>query len=1068
VEAVIDRNKLLGYNEKVSKLKFALIDAKNDAEKTQRALASFLNNYLQTVKFQKNSIDAQNFYFSRRMVNDFLAIVAKYNTLDSKTIDSYVNNAIKSLDLSDYFIDGVKVKQLSKKLTKAFDEILSSIEKKESSAKKKTETKDESTSSSPEPSASKSSKSEKFNQSKYVKDNPYKTDWSSAFDAINEHIKNNVFKPLNVAVNEKIFSFSTTAGIAVKTKAKTSLLRNFFTKVWNPKVSDIIDPVKTWQDKITTGYFVKAKDIVKNHAKKFFKALDDYFPVLLLAKFLKFSFIISKFAFKLASRITHIAVKVVLKSVSFAASTIKTITGYAVKIGSKTISVLSKIVKRIATFSVVKFSFKMILTFLKSYVGAYLFGYFVGTLYSHMKGILEFAKGVYTKISEYFTTVKDWTKEHVYDPYIDKVLGWLEGKAEDSNFYLTQISNVFNDPEINSFAEKAKEIANLFALQNKKGETFYSKEIVSKIAIVEDGIRALEDFDLSSFLVVQGGRMLGGIAGARLGAVMGQALIPIPVVGAVIGSLLGGWAGDKLGGVIGKMITARSPFKNVESEEDPIEKYVREQIGYESDVRREAIFGSGTTTAPHLALLKTLGKKAERGEDWKVILGSNEAKDLKRFGIDVEAQFSGENAREDLALFSKIGERLSYSKLLDETRATLKEFTELIDKGDEFSPRGFLNRKSIEKYGKLKNYGETEATLSDKSLHFHSGPLYNPYWLKTFRNMLVIKKLRELQTNKINPNEFVAFMEKVSGNIDQEEFNRLIDGFYVDFVGEKTPAKVLLYGSYFKAGGELNTESLTSLSNSPLVAVAHGAKAFRVDDVDALKSDTIVKNAMKDMFAFVPIDKSSWYRAFVGRLKEQDFSQIFNENLEPPTASDIPGFKDMFDKVTQEMQIAGQTGLENINADDIAFRLAPYLGTTGTVDETMIRASILQALEKGGQGRNNYLFDELLRPLQQAINNIGPSANQEEMSKALEEQLAESAESDGLRMTLRQYQEFAKNNNEFYVNVLIPALREMIEKEEDQTKKQYLINILKLNSYSGSSYSGSPLDGSIQPNAGVE
>lgn len=111
------------------------------------------------------------------------------------------------------------------------------------------------------------------------------------------------------------------------------------------------------------------------------------------------------------------------------------------------------------------------------------------------------------------------------------------------------------------------------------------------------------------------GKAVGGSGGAlaagMVGAGIGQALIPIPILGAVVGGLVGGFIGDKIGGVVGEKIgEAISEDKPVIQEEklDNIEKETQRQKEL-ADKMLEEIHNS---VVPFTSSLKT-GKNDLQG-----------------------------------------------------------------------------------------------------------------------------------------------------------------------------------------------------------------------------------------------------------------------------------------------------------------------------------------------------------------------------------------------------------------------------------------------------------------------
>ena len=1019
----IDQNKLTNYTEIVSRLKFAIKESSADQNKTISALMKFLSDYLETTKYQKEALDAQNFYFSKKLTESFIEIVRQNASLNSSTINKYVKTALDKLSLSDFFIDKNDVESLTKKISDSLKEILDAFQEKEN--KKEKESK---------PAIS------SVYIDKRVKKEIKKIDFISGLTTISAFIENNVFKNIQKAILDKKFTFASPY-TAEKIKPKTNFLKDFTTKIWNPKISDLNRPFRNFERYMTYRLASKAKDEIKKAFNRFNGFLNTLFPFFIIGSVVKLGKTITKFSFAIASKITNIAVKTIFGTFSFVLSSIKRITGFATKIGTKTISVLAKVVKKISSFGLVKFTAKMLFGFMKSYVGAYLFGYAVGFLYGRIKGLIDFVKTVFEKVTKYFSDTKEWAEREIYDPYIKPIVEWFANRASEANFTIQQVESVFNDERFDGMSEKLKHALDLFTLQDSSGRRFTTQEINRRINGVEEALDMLSDFDLSNFLINAGGRMLGGIAGAKIGAIIGQALIPIPVLGGVIGALAGGWAGDALGGVIGKMITARSPYENVSSEESAIDEYIRTQLGYVSDIRREAMYGD-MTAAPHMALLQQLGKMASRGTDISKILKSKEAKRLKQYGIDVEMSFGdGAGLRENLALFSDISKKLSYSKIVNEIRETVTNFQNVLDiNGKEKPdyepgnyksvPRGALTIGTLKKYG--KGYKTTEITLGDKTLPFPSyNNKFNPYWFKIFRNIVILNKLRDLQENRISIEDFVKTIKSISGsNVDLANFVTQIEGLEVKISDKNYDAKEVLFGTYFGKGTPLYEQE------------KNGAR-------DAIFNRPGYLGLFNNLIAFFPQDLD-WH-IFSKRLMEpQNYTALITGNVSQIDRSAEFGesFSETYDRILREMVDRGQIeDVGNISKEDIAFRLSyqkidpqTFENMSSDLQERLLRSTIENAIT----GNVGTLTEDLLKPVQDALSSISKSLSGSDFRSAFEQALKSMSQSNTLKMTLAEYQQLSSKNDKFYQETLIPALRDIINNEKDLTKRNELIAIFNL------------------------
>lgn len=738
----IDKNKLEHYNEKVSKAKFAILfkSLSNDQKETLNKLVAFLKEYLGNAKYQKQSIDAQNFYFSKRHVENIIEIFKDNASISDKTISTYISTALKDSALDDFMFSKSDVQTLEKKIKNALQSILDKVV----DDKKDTET----------PEKEKSQTIVAGEISKYVKENIYIPKLNLGKTVLG-FLNKNVFLNLANAINSKKFEF---AGPDKISKNLFKKRFTFFTKIWNPTVADIKRPFRRFEIQVTRGFVYKAKKQVRRFAKNVTGFFNLLFPVVILAKVLKYGIGFVKFGVKAITKSIKFVYKTVSKAISFAVSSVKFVVRTAIRTGVGAIKLLTKTLKKVGALKLIKLSSRLLLGFFRTHAGAYLLGFIVGTIVRKLSGILDLLKSIKDGALTIFGNVSNFINEHIM-PYLDPILTGIKNLIDAISFYGDEIYKSFNDEKENGLVAQLDSIVtNLMPTHPDFNPDVIGMKLERYQIWIEE---VFSSANLKGIIIDGalrfGGAMLGSLVGAHLGSALGNVIFPGigGIAGGIIGSMLGGMGGEWLGKQLGDLIKENAGFTEVQSSESRLQKYLRQTVGARNLYEFEK-YGSAGNAA--FSALRNLGNIAYEETD---LLNSPQVKQLQRYGFNIRGYISNstvsnEQKRQTLSQLNNIG-NLSYYNVLAEINETFSEITNILNSHNSLD-------KGIMWVGDVKNKKFiTNLYLgNDQKLDLnrfigteHNGAPFNPYWYKISRAIAINNLVSNLLFRKIDPINFI-------------------------------------------------------------------------------------------------------------------------------------------------------------------------------------------------------------------------------------------------------------------------------------------------------------------------
>lgn len=760
----IDKNKLEHYNEKVSKAKFAILfkSLSNDQKETLNKLVAFLKEYLGNAKYQKQSIDAQNFYFSKKHVENIIEIFKDNASISDKTISTYISTALKDSALDDFMFSKSDVQTLEKKIKNALQSILDKVV----DDKKDTETSEK----------EKSPTVVAGEISKYVKESLYIPKLNLGKTVLG-FLNKNVFLNLANAINSKKFEFAGPDKIS-KNLFKRRL--TFFTKIWNPTVADIKHPFRRFEIQVTRGFVYKAKKQVRRFAKNVTGFFSILFPVVILAKVLKYGIGFVKFGVKAITKSIKFVYKTVSKAISFAVSSVKFVVRTAIRTGVGAIKLLTKTLKKVGSLKLIKLSSRLLLGFFRTHAGAYLLGFIVGTIVRKLSGILDLLKSIKDGALTIFGNVSNFINEHIM-PYLDPILTGIKNLIDAISFYGDEIYKSFNDEKENGLVAQLDTIfTNAMPTHSDFDPTVISMKLQRYQMWIEDVFSNvnLKDIFIEGAATVGSG-MLGSLVGAKLGAALGTMIFPGigTLAGGIIGSLLGGMGGEWLGKQLADLIKENAAYTKIKSAESPLQKYLRSTVGA-SSIREQEYFGN-VSTAPHLSLLRELGNVASERADFE---NSKEFSLLKQHGIDLSKtyqEYKNKNKigefREILSQFKYI-DNLGYYSILNEINNSISRLDELFNNTDH---KGYIFANDLKQTDFISS-----LSLSSDPLNFSgktNNKKFNPFWFKIIRGYELNDLINDLRLNRITPTEFIekykklndpsTFKSKIKISIDGQNVN---------------------------------------------------------------------------------------------------------------------------------------------------------------------------------------------------------------------------------------------------------------------------------------------------------
>lgn len=760
----IDKNKLEHYNEKVSKAKFAILfkSLSNDQKETLNKLVAFLKEYLGNAKYQKQSIDAQNFYFSKKHVENIIEIFKDNASISDKTISTYISTALKDSALDDFMFSKSDVQTLEKKIKNALQSILDKVV----DDKKDAETSEKEKSPTVAPGEI----------STYVKESIYIPKLNLGKTVLG-FLNKNVFLNLTNAINSKKFEF---AGPDKISKNLFKRRFTFFTKIWNPTVADIKHPFRRFEIQVTRGFVYKAKKQVRRFAKNVTGFFNILFPVVILAKVLKYGIGFVKFGVKAITKSIKFVYKTVSKAISFAVSSVKFVVRTAIRTGVGAIKLLTKTLKKVGALKLIKLSSRLLLGFFRTHAGAYLLGFIVGTIVRKLSGILDLLKSIKDGALTIFGNVSNFINKHIM-PYLDPILTGIKNLIDAISFYGDEIYKSFNDEKENGLAAQLDTIfTNAMPTHSDFDPTVISRKLQRYQMWIEDVFSNvnLKDIFIEGAATVGSG-MLGSLVGAKLGAALGTMIFPGigTLAGGIIGSLLGGMGGEWLGKQLADLIKENAAYTKIKSAESPLQKYLRSTVGA-SSIREQEYFGN-VSTAPHLSLLRELGNVALERADFE---NSKEFSLLKQHGIDLSKtyqEYKNKNKigefREILSQFKYI-DNLGYYSILNEVNNSISRLDELFNNTDH---KGYIFANDLKQTDFISS-----LTLSSDPLNFSgktNNKKFNPFWFKIIRGYELNNLINELRLNRITPTEFIekykklndpsTFKSKIKISIDGQNVN---------------------------------------------------------------------------------------------------------------------------------------------------------------------------------------------------------------------------------------------------------------------------------------------------------
>lgn len=1054
---VVNRNTLNRYEESVSALKLAMRDSSSKSDKAIAALREFLLDWLGNEKRQQNAIDAENYYFSKKMAEQAIAIFKDNATVSSKNISTYVKNAMASIDLDDFLFSKKDVEAFEKKVRSELQSIIDSIEEKKDGSKSESE-------------SDKSAIEKTISET--VKKNLHIAPVDQFLYIIPNFLEKNVFSNIRGILKGQAVNFENSTLKIIQSKHLGS--KNIFTSLYVPDISRLYKRFKRFEYTASRGIIYKSRAIIKRAAKRIKQQLDFFFPFGLVAKILKTGTFLIGAGIKVVKGMLRFGIDLISGALHFAFNTIKLVTGTVLKIGSASIKLLAKSLEKIGAFKLLKLTAKGMFAFLKTYAGAYLLGYVVGSIYRNFKKIFDFAKGL-------FNVAKTWFNDNIYTPWLEPMLNWFQESGY--SFYLKELGDAFG--EGSALSESIDNIVDEFTLYDRNGRPLLDfGQISRKISWLTSWMQEnftganIKDIVLDNVAPMAGG-MLGSIAGAHLGAALGTMIFPGigTVAGGIIFSLLGGIAGENLGGIIRELIQDNAPFTKVERHETALEKFSRQNFGLRNQ-QKAAFFTPSKTEA--IKTLQKVGSKAsefdfmdEKSYESLVSSGLFSIDEIRERAVGIKSA----DFQKQIAMFKNIG-NLSYDNVYKEISSSFAAMGERL-----LNP---AHKGAIFKDDIRDSDWNTYLTLGQGTERLQKQENANPFWFKIIRAMRIQQNLNDLANGVMKPLQFLELYKEISlGNKDA--FTKA--GSSIKFNGSDVDIRQLIWGeganrpsakelyawrkehaNYY--GKEEFKKSIASQTDDPVGA--EQAKAFYINRYRKIAEKILT---FGNLIYWVPTDTNTgfWKRLFAERqLETQDIRNIFKENVAINRANafklTLKEFLQQYGGVYNELLKENPNYIE-AKTENVLYRLGLLTKGEGfdSLSKDQIRAAIKAELA-GGDYTSIEMVEQMLgNKLQTAIDKI-TAERSSDGRQVIDEFNKIPIDSDfiGMANIISEYRSIINANSDFVKEKLLPFLKALSDKGMSSDEIGHMFGfIYNAGSNSVEQYVEIPTNGDVAPNDGM-
>lgn len=1002
---LIDKNRLESYEEVVSALRFAMRETSGKSAKAIKALKDFLLEWLGKEKYQKSTIDAQNFYFSKKMAEQAIAILEKNVEVSPSNVSSYVKNALAAIDLDSFFFLTKDVKAFEKKIKEELQTIVESIAENTPEKAKK--------------SKSEEAASTEKTIDETVKKNLHVANVKGLLNIVPNFLEKNVFTNIRGILKGQAIRFDADALKIVNSKTLGS--KNIFTSLYVPDISRLYKRFKRFEYNASRGIVYKTKAAIKRAAKRIKQAIDFFFPFGLVTKILKTGTFLIGSGIKIVKGALRIGIGAVSTALNFAFSTISFATKTILKIGSASISLLSRSLQKIGAFKLLKLTAKGMFAFLKTYAGAYLLGYVVGSIYRKFHKLLDFAKGV-------LNVAKVWFEEHIYIPWLEPIFDWFQQRQ--FSVYADLIIDQF---ESSSLAEGIDGVVDLFKFEDSSGRPLFDLnktiyEFNRTIRFIKNNFTAARARDLVlDNLYSMGGGALGSLAGAKFGAALGAlAFGPIgAVAGGIIGSLLLGWAGEKLGTELRAFIKDNSSFQKVEKHGTQLEIFSREYFGLSNRSAQRTFFHS--EESPAVAALQQLANDIY---DVDLYHDDSAIRRLRETGVDlsIEDYKNVPVFKKSMELFKNIG-RFSYENVYNEIESASNDLIDLVNKGN-----GVLTVDALEKINAYK----TPLVLTGSALELSDRGHFNPLFFRIFRAIAIQKEMENLAYGG-NPMKFVKTVtEKFS---DPSSFVKYYEDNYnknVQFGQEKRSLRDLIF---FPENKIIENYFIKQRYLENGLYGAEWKTVGKEDTVHPITAEARLAKFKAEVLPFIAYvsqeDKTTGaIRSFFlgNRIKTEQIGKLFEQNA-PITDFGKNIDDNLFANIVQTIK-AQHPDLNTLllNKNEIAaefFRIysggaVKNLKANGSFED-ILTEFIVNRLQNGEYKRIDLLESDIGKRLQQSLDSI-EAFNTQTFSKSELEKIAGDPTNSEIAYLLREYDSRLGNNTAFIKDKLLPFLQAISEK----------------------------------------
>lgn len=1051
---VVNRNTLNRYEESVSALKLAMRDSSSKSDKAIAALREFLLDWLGNEKRQQNAIDAENYYFSKKMAEQAIAIFKDNATVSSKNISTYVKNAIASIDLDDFLFSKKDVEAFEKKVKSELQSIIDSIEEKKDGSKSESE-------------SDKSAIEKTISET--VKKNLHIAPIDQFLYIIPNFLEKNVFSNIRGILKGQAVNFENSTLKIIQSKHLGS--KNIFTSLYVPDISRLYKQFKRFEYAASRGIIYKSRAIIKRAAKRIKQQLDFFFPFGLVAKILKTGAFLIGSGIKVVKGTLRLGIDFISGTLHFAFNTIKLVTGAMLKIGSASIKLLTKTLEKIGAFKLLKLTAKGMFAFLKTYAGAYLLGYVVGSIYRNFKKIFDFAKGL-------FNVAKTWFNDNIYTPWLEPMLNWFQESGY--SFYLKELGDAFGEGSV--LSESIENIVDEFTLYDRNGKPLLDfGQISRKISWLTSWMQEnftganIKDIVLDNVAPMAGG-MLGSIAGAHLGAALGTMIFPGigTVAGGIIFSLLGGIAGENLGGIIRELIQDNAPFTKVERHETALEKFSRQNFGLRNQ-QKAAFFTPSKTEA-----IKTLQKVGSKASEFD-FMDEKSYESLVSSGLfsideirERTAGIKSADFQKQIAMFKNIG-NLSYDNVYKEISSS---FTAMGERLLNPAHKGAIFKDDIR-----DSDWDTYLTLGQGIERLQKQENANPFWFKIIRAMRIQQNLNDLANGVMKPLQFLElYNEMSSGN--EKAFTKA--GSSIKFNGSDVDIQQLIWGRNQNQPSEkefstwqeeyANYYGEIEFKKDPISRTPAGGSARRMftNRYRPVAKEKIIPS---NLIYWVPTDTNTgfWKKLFAGRqLETQDIRNIFKENVAINRANAFKltskEFLQQYGGVYNELLKENPNYIE-AKTENVLYRLGLLTKGEGfnSLSKDQIRAAIKAELA-GGDYTSIEMVEQMLgNKLQTAIDKI-TAERSSDGRQVIDEFNKIPIDSDfiGMANIISEYRSIINANSDFVKEKLLPFLKALSDKGMSSDEIGHMFGfIYNAGSNSVEQYVEIPTNGDVAPNDGM-